>query len=221
MANDVTLEIYSEDGGVQVLGDGGITFGLSHADSVVLTDDGANHPQPMVTAAVTVTGTNPVFAFKANGNINVDRVTVSGSTFTFRLRAQSSQPIGLQYWIFDTAAAAAKDPSMADIEAAFYDQYGVKTFDAAASMMRAVDVINTGSPPEDIPHGYADLAALSEYEQPQGRVYAVVQSTGAIAMTQYDTGAYSYSQFPPGGPEIGDGSEPGPGARWRYQRLES
>jgi len=176
MANNVTLEIYSEDGDVQVLGDGGIGFGLSATGNLTLVDDGAAHPQPMVVGTVTVTGTNPILAWKGVGAICLERITVSGSTFTFRLRAKSSTNIGLQYWVFDTAASATKDPTMAGIEAAFYDQYGVTTFDATMAAMRIVDAIETPKDSEVLPVGnFANLGGYTNVTVPSGKVYAVVQ----------------------------------------------
>lgn len=222
MANNVTLEIYSEDGDVQVLGDGGIGFGLSATGNLTLVDDGQAHPQPMVVGTVTVTGTNPILAWKGVGAICLERITVSGSTFTFRLRAKSNTNIGLQYWVFDTAASATKDPTMAGIEAAFYDQYGVVTFDATMAAMRIVDAIETPKDSEVLPVGnFANLGGYTNVTVPSGKVYAVVQSTVGFVMTTYDTGAYSNSPTRPNQIEIGDGGEPGPGMRWRYQRLES
>lgn len=216
------LEIYSEDGDVQVLGDGGIGFGLSATGNLTLVDDGQAHPQPMVVGTVTVTGTNPILAWKGVGAICLERITVSGSTFTFRLRAKSNTNIGLQYWVFDTAASATKDPTMAGIEAAFYDQYGVVTFDATMAAMRIVDAIETPKDSEVLPVGnFANLGGYTNVTVPSGKVYAVVQSTVGFVMTTYDTGAYSNSPTRPNQIEIGDGGEPGPGMRWRYQRLES
>lgn len=222
MANNVTLEIYSEAGDVQVLGDGGIGFGLSATGNLTLVDDGQAHPQPMVVGTVTVNGTNPILAWKGVGAICLERITVSGSTFTFRLRAKSNTNIGLQYWVFDTAASATKDPTMAGIEAAFYDQYGVTTFDATMAAMRIVDAIETPKDAEVIPHGMSsNLGGYTNVTVPSGKVYAVVQSTVGFVFTTYDTGAYSNSSTRPNQIEIGDGGEPGPGMRWRYQRLES
>jgi len=222
MANGVTLEIYSENGGVQVLGDGGISFGLSAANSITLNADPINHPQPMVVGKVVVTGTNPVLAWKATGNICLERITNSGSTFTFNLRAQSSQPIGLQYWVFDTTARSTKDPSMADIEAAFYDEYGVATFDATMSAMRVVDAIVTPKDSDTIEVGrFPSIGGSTNITVPTGKVYAVVQSTAGFVMTTYDTGSYSNSQQQPQEIDLGDGQGPPPGFRWRYQHLES
>lgn len=176
----------------------------------------------MVVGTVTVNGTNPILAWNGVGAICLERITVSGSTFTFRLRAKSNTNIGLQYWVFDTAASATKDPTMAGIEAAFYDQYGVTTFDATMAAMRIVDAIETPKDAEVIPHGMSsNLGGYTNVTVPSGKVYAVVQSTVGFVMTTYDTGAYSNSSTRPNQIEIGDGGEPGPGMRWRYQRLES
>lgn len=175
----------------------------------------------MVVGQVTVTGTNPILAFSGTGRICVERVTVTGSTFRWNIRSQSNRPIGVQWWVFDTAAAAIKDASMADIEAAFYDQYGVKTFDAAASVMRIVDGIATPKTPNTIPFGgWNDLSDTTEFSVPAGKVYAIVQSTPAFVMTTYDTGSYGTGQYPPE-LNIGDGGGPPLGMRWRYQNLES
>lgn len=174
----------------------------------------------MVVGTVSVTGTNPILAFSGPGAICVERITVTGSTFRWNLRAQSNRPIGLQWWVFDTAAASIKDASMADLEAAFYDQYGVKTFDAAASVMRIVDGIATPKTPSDVPFGgWNDLSDTTDFGVPAGKVYAIVQSTPAFVMTTYDTGSYGSGQYPPE-LNIGDG-EPPLGMTWRYQNLES
>lgn len=218
---DVALEIYGENGGIQVLGDGGIGFGLAAAGNLTLTDDGFTHPQPMVTGQITVTGTNPILAFSGQGAICVERVTVTGSTFRWNVRAQSNRPIGLQWWVFDTAAAAIKDPTMADIEASFYDQYGVKTFDATTSVMRIVGASETPKTPNVVPFGgWNDLTDTADFSVPAGKVYAIVQSTPGFVMTTYDTGSYGTGQYPPE-LTIGDGGGPPLGMRWRYQNLES
>lgn len=173
----------------------------------------------MVVGQVSVTGTNPILAFSGPGAICVERITVTGSTFRWNLRAQSNRALGVQWWVFDTAAAAIKDASMADIEAAFYDQYGVKTFDAAASVMRIVDGIATPKTSPVVPFGGANLTDTTNYSVPAGKVYAIVQSTPAFVFTTYDTGSYGTGQHPPE-LNIGDG-EPPLGMTWRYQNLES
>ena len=185
-----------------------------------MNDDGAAHPQPMVVGQVTYSGTNPILAFSGPGAICVERITVTGNTFRWNIRAQSNHPIGVQWWVFDTAAASIKDASMADIEAAFYDQYGVKTFDAAASVMRIVDGVATPKTPSTVPFGsWNDLTDTTDFGVPAGKVYAIVQSTPAFVFTTYDTGSYGTGQYPPE-LSVGDG-EPPLGMTWRYQNLES
>jgi hypothetical protein len=222
VATEAIIEILSATGTVQVTSTGGIGYGLSAVGSVTLTADPQNYPQPMVIASVSVQGQNPVFAFKSAGRINVERVVVSGSTFTFRVRAQSSNPVGLQYWIFDTAAASAKDPTMAGLVAEIRDEYGVVTFDATAAAMRAPESITTPKTPDMIPSGnFVSLTDTQTFSVPSGRVYAVAQSTPSFVFLQHDTGAYSNSQSQPStGPVLGD-EEPPEQFRWRQQALQS
>lgn len=216
------MEIYGESGNLQVTGSGGVGYGLSATGAVTLVSDNASHPQPMVVATVTVTGTNPVFSYKATGNICVARTTVNGSTFTYSLRAQSNQPIGLQYWIFDSATAATKDPTMAGIVAEFRDEFGVLTFDATMAAMRVVNVIETDKTPATVPFGgVASIGDTTSITVPSGKVYAIVQATPSFVFTTYDNGGYSSSQQAPQDLGIGLENEPGPGTRWRTQTLES
>lgn len=107
---DVALEIYGENGGIQVLGDGGIGFGLAAAGNLTLTDDGFTHPQPMVTGQITVTGTNPILAFSGQGAICVERVTVTGSTFRWNVRAQSNRQSGYSGWSLTPQQPRSKTP---------------------------------------------------------------------------------------------------------------
>ena len=217
---EAVLEVLSESGHLQITGTGGIGYGLSHTGNLSLVNDGATHPQPMVVGSVTVTGVNPVFAFKGSGRICVERTTVNGGQFTFNLRAQSNVPIGVQWWVFDTAATSVKDPTMAGIAAEFYDEFGVMTFDATMAAMRVADAIETPKTPNDIPFGaWSSLEDTTTIPVPPGKVYAIAQTTPAFVMTTYDTGSYGTGQYPPE-LNIGDGEPPLNGT-WRYQNLES
>lgn len=222
MAGEAVLEIYSETGNLQVTGTGGIGYGLSATGNLTLVSDGAQHPQPMVVGTITVTGTNPVLAFKASGQVNVTTVTVNGSTVTYRLRAQSRVAIGLQWWLFDAAAMASKDPTLAGVAAGLYDEFGVMTFDASMAALRIAGVVETPKDSETIPNGpFTSLGSTSDFVVPAGKVYAIVQATPGFINTTYDTGAYSNSVDRPQQVEIGEGQEPPLGMRWRYQNLES
>jgi hypothetical protein len=220
---EAILEIVREDGSVQVSQDGGIGFGLSATGNVTLVNDNQTHPQPMVVAQVTVQGVIPILAFKSTGRVCIERVSVSGSSFTFYLRAQSSVPIGLQWWAFDTSAAAIKDASMADIEAALYDQFGVKTFDFTNSWMRVAGTYDQGKHDGTVPYGnFAMLESTSNVTVPSGRVYAIAQAHPAYIFTTYDVGGYSNSEQQPNIPIRDDDGGEGPGMfRWRQQRLQS
>lgn len=221
---EAILEILREDGTVQVSQDGGIGFGLSATGNVTLVNDNQTHPQPMVVAQVTVQGVTPIMAFKANGRVCIERVSVSGSSHTFYLRAQLSVPIGLQYWIFDTSASAIKDASMADVEAALYDQFGVKTFDFTNSWMRVAGTYDQGKHDGSVPFGnFVNLASTTTVTVPSGRVYAIAPAHPAYIFTTFDVGGYSNAENPPDIP-IRDPGEEGPGGgnyRWRQQELQS
>ena len=205
-------------------GSGGIGYGLSATGALTMNNDGQTHPQPMVVTTVNVTGTNPVLAYKANGRINVERVSASGSNYAFVLRAQSSNAIGLQYWAFDTASSSIKDPTMAGIVAEIADEYGVKTFDLTMAAMRVMDAIETGKPSSDVPYGgFVDLSATTTITVPAGKVYAIAQATPCFQFLTYDKGGYSNSQTKPNTAIRDDETDPGGGGvyRWRQQALQS
>lgn len=219
--SEAVIEFLSEAGHVQALGKDAFGLGLVTHGAITLVNDGQTHPQPMVVGQVTVAGVNPVLAFKAHRQVNVYGAASSGGNFTFYFRAQSSAALGLQYWVFDTAGRAMRDPTLADVEAAIYDEYGVKTFDLTMHFMRVADVIETPSPPNQVPfgHGAGTLGESVDVSVPAGRTYAVVQATPFFLNTTYDTGSYGNGQYPPE-LSIGDG-EPPLGMTWRHQTLES
>lgn len=219
--SDVLIEFLSEAGHAQALGKDAFGLGLLTHGAITLVSDNMTHPQPMVVGQVTVSGVNPVLAFKANRQVNVYGVSSGAGSFTFYFRAQSPAAMGLQYWVFDTAGQAMRDPSLADIEAAIYDEFGVKTFDMTMLFMAVAGVIETPSPPNEIPFGFGG-GSLGDYVDmtvPAGRTYAIVQSTPFFLATTYDTGSYGTGQYPPE-LNIGDG-EPPLGMTWRHQTLES
>jgi len=224
VAGEAIIEILSSSGRLQVTGSGGIGYGLSATGALTMNNDGQTHPQPMVITTVNVTGTNPVLAYKANGRINVERVSVSGSNFAFVLRAQSSNAIGLQYWAFDSAASSIKDPTMTGIVAEIADEYGVKTFDLTMAAMRVVDAIETAKPSSDVPYGgFVDLSATTTITVPAGKVYAIAQATPCFQFLTYDKGGYSNSETKPDTAIRDDQDDPGGGGvyRWRQQALQS
>lgn len=218
--SEAVIEFLSEAGHVQALGKDAFGLGLVTHGAITLVSDNMTHPQPMVVGQVTVSGVNPVLAFKAHQQVNVYAAALSGGNFTFYFRAQSSVALGLQYWVFDTAARALRDPTLADVEAAIYDEFGVKTFDLTMHFMRVANVIETPTPPNQIPfgHGGGTFGDSVDVQVPAGRTYAVVQATPFFISTTYDTGSYGNGQYPPE-LSIGDG-EPPLGMTWRHQILE-
>src|SRR5690606_18844719 len=121
--SEAVIEFLSEAGHVQALGKDAFGLGLVTHGAITLVSDNQTHPQPMVVGQVTVAGVNPVLAFKAHQQVNVYAAGLSGGNFTFYFRAQSSAALGLQYWVFDTAGRAVRDPTLADVEAAIYDEF--------------------------------------------------------------------------------------------------
>lgn len=215
------FELYSEAGHLQAYGNNAYGLGLSAYGAVVLEPDAALHPQPMMIGTVTVTGTNPILAFKANSQVNVYRQAVSGSTYTFYLRSQNSSPVGVQYWVFDVAGQASLDNTMSDIVSALYDENGVKTFDFSMRHMAGVTAIERSVSQTIPPMGseHPGFETTGTVNVPAGKTYAIVQSTPFILATQYDLGAYGYQDSPP--PEVEYDQQPLPGMKWRYQRVES
>lgn len=217
------FKVYNENGSEQI-GSQGFSLALSAASNVTLVDDGMLHPQPMVTGKVIITGVNPVLAFIPGGvPINVTTVTVSGSTFTFLLSAQSRVPINIPYWIFDVPSYGDKQPGLSQAGLKVYDQFGSLTFDAADSVFRIVGYLAPQMPQPSGSGGEGVLYETSEsITVPSGRTYAVVQSLVGRATTMWSTGSYSND---PGGGQIEIPSDPNPptpgDAQYKHMRLES
>lgn len=177
----------------------------------------------MVVGNITVSGVNPILAFKCNVPVNIERQTVSGSNFYYRLRAQSDFSVGLQYWVFDVAGQASYDSSLVNCGLQFFDANSVKTFDAAMSSMIVVDEHTIPIPPNNMPNGLSSgtFNDTRTTYVPAGKTYAIVQSTPTFISTTFDTGNYSDSNtYPDEMPTVPDGSGPSPGAQWREQILE-
>lgn len=223
MSAGAILEIYGENGGLQVSGEQ-IGFGLSGYGAVTLTDDGQQHFLPTVTATITVQGTNPVLAFRpqAERYVTVSYVAPVSGGYAFTLICQSSSPVGLQWWAFDAAARTMLDPTMDDVVAALWDANGVKTFDMAmASAMRVMATTTfTLAPVVSPPPVGGTLTDQSQVTAvPSGRVWAIAQATLAMGGEQFDTGQYSLQDVSPEtGPVVGDQTPPA-GAKWRYQHT--
>lgn len=182
---------------------------LSTWGSVTLTNDGQNHPQPMVLGEITVTGTNPVVAFRGavGKNVNVRRIRSTGSSWIFSFMAQSYNSFGLSYWIFDSTNNA----YLLNTNAGFIlkDNSNVKTFDSRAF---ALNIVDNYESPEKGSNTYSS----------SGRVYAAIQSTSSYINAMEDLGAYSNATNKPQLAEVGE-PESGrpPNVKWSYMRLYS
>lgn len=184
---------------------------LASYGSLILTDDGGTHPQPMVTGSVTVSGNSPVMAFRGEdgAEISLRSVSRSGSQFTFHFACRASSPVGLIHWIFDTTQQGLALNT--DAALVLKDNTGVKTFD---SRVYAMNVLTTR---EASTEGSASTVSPSG-----GQSLAVIQSTSGWRQTMYDLGGYNSSVSEPSGAVIGDVQVPRPaGTRWVYMKLES
>lgn len=183
---------------------------LAAYGAATLTDDGQTHPQPMVQGSITVSGVNPVLAFRGqdDARINVQRIVAAGgSSWIFRFTCQSSSSVGLIYWIFDVSDLALQIGT--DVALVLKDSSGVKTFDSRCWSLNIVDVV-----PAD--------PGLTETRSASGRTYAVIQSTVGYWIRQSDTGGYSSATNPPAEAQIGEPQSPRPvGTTWAYMEGEN
>lgn len=228
----VGLEIFSEAGSLQVSSEQ-VSFGVSAYGTVILRADNMSHPQPQVVGSISVTGDNPLLATRClTGSVSVERVSNSGSSYTFYLRAQASGSLAVQYWVYDTAAKSLKDPTLTSAGVQVFDDFNVLTFDAAMPVMRVVDIIDI-TMPQAIPGfngGYNGGAyqTTQDIYVPSGKTYAVIQCNFAYLPTMYDTGNYIRGgntnpgdvpiTLPPDG--VGDTGPPS-NATYREMNLET
>lgn len=162
---------------------------------------------PSVAGSVTVSGVNPVLAFRGQDGVpvTVERITTAGG-FTFHFSAASANPVGLIYWIFDTTSQGLRLDT--DVGLLLKDGLGVRTFDSRAYAANMVS--NVASPTPSSPTTM----------QAAGRTYAVIQSTLGAIEEQIDLGGYSYDSSPPEFPIIGEPGR-GPGMTWAYMRYQA
>lgn len=211
-------------GGVQV-NEQIVAWGMSGTGSVTLVDDGMTHPQPMVRGVITVSGGFPVVAIRPRGGmaVGIDYTAGSGGSYTYHLMAQSHGAVVVDYWVFDNASQAFKDPTLNDVGVKAWDESGVLTFDAAMPHMRLVGAMTPGMP--DTPIG-SDQSTSATFAVPATKSYAVVIGTIGHIATMYDTGNYTTGSpsippdVEPTVPEDPDAGPP-PGATWREQILET
>lgn len=209
MDDTVGFESWTEDGRPQVNSTYGV-WGLVSVGSTTLYDDGMTHPQPLVRATVTITGSAPIIAIRPVGTaaVGLEYSNKVGNTFTFSFISQSSSPVTINWWVFDNTDAAMIDASMDDVGGRVYNTYGQKVFDASMSMLRPITAL--------APTG----RNTSSYTIPSGKSYAVAFSGLSLYRANLDTGNYSNSATRPDIIEspIEEG-EPPTTANWRQQEL--
>lgn len=167
-----------------------VQFAQVVADSVVLTDDGVVHPQPIVVGTVSGSpSTNPIIAIKPE-NTPVSIESASGNSFT--LRAQSSSPVVVDYWIYDGAVNGYKDPTLSSAGLQVSTASNQLCFDAAMLAMRVVQKIEL-SMPSGSP-GSQGSEVVQNINIPAGKNYAVVIASSALLLTSYNTGSYAPTQ---------------------------
>ncbi|WP_304270834.1 hypothetical protein [Brevundimonas naejangsanensis] len=187
-----------------------LSLQLASYGAVTLTYDPNRpaSPQPMVHGQVTVSGSNPVLAFRVQDGaapVSVVGVKQAGGQFTFYFRATSFSRVGLVYWVFDTTSSAL----LLNTDAALVtlDSVGLKTFDSRAYAMKVVST-------------HATTGGTNVVAQPAGRSYAAIQSTPCFRATMADLGGYSPNKNPPMQFEVGEPQWPRPlGTRWAYMAL--
>lgn len=218
------IRVWNEYGTPQITNGSAFPFGYVTTGILELRDDGAAHPQPIVTGSVVVTnGTNPIVAFAPVAGVSINEVymTSSGSTFTFHYRAKSSSPINTRYWVFDVPAKASKDPTLSSAGLRSYDATGVLTYDAATDNFKVVGYLAPTMPNPTSP----GQGALYETEQsiaiPSGKTYAVAQALNGYAATMWYTGQHAAE--PGGALEVdpGTGGLPPQNGWWSVMELEA
>lgn len=218
------IRVWNEHGTPQITNGSAFPFGYVTTGILELRDDGAAHPQPMVTGSVVVTnGTNPIVAFApvAGASINEVYMTSSGSTFTFHYRAKSSSPINTRYWVFDVPAKASKDPTLSSAGLRSYDETGVLTYDAATDNFKVVGYLAPTMPNPTSP-GQGQLYEIKQsISIPSGKTYAVAQALNGYADTMWYTG--QHAPEPGGALEVdpGTGGLPPQNGWWSVMELET
>lgn len=191
-----------------------VALQLHSYGAVVLERDLSPAPLPMVRGSITVTGVNPVVAFRVQDGhpAGITRVVANGGgSFTFHFQAQAASAVGLIYWVFDATAAALKLDT--DCALVVRDNMGVKTFDSRAYALKVVALREQEA---------TEFGGTQTISQPSGSTYAVIQSSIGWHSGMYDQGGYGPDEYPPPFPVIGEPQWPRPvGTRWAYMQLLS
>lgn len=180
------------------------TMGLSGHGALLMTDTGSIHPQPRVRGQITVTGVNPVVVIRPSTRnaIFLENFNVTNGVSKFAFGAVSSQPVAFQYWVFDVASQAVKDPDFAGMGVQVFDPSVTLTYDAAMDTLDIQGLVEVApSPSQTSANGnnvdYYDLATFASIPVPSGRQYGVAFCGAAYT---FGTKSYGqYSQYPWGG----------------------
>lgn len=219
----VGVEIYGEGGNLQASTDR-FTMGLASTGALNMTYN-AGGPQARVRGSVTVTGVNPVVVIvPTEETIFLERYQVNGNSHTYTFGALSSTPVGFQYWVFDVASNAFKDPAMASMGLQVFDPNLTLTYDAAMDVLEVVNFVEV-TPPASVTGPGANHQGLSNMVAvpvPGGKRYGVAFC--GLSNTQATKSYYQYSQYPGGGQaELPSGDDPGPGQedQWVRTRMDT
>jgi hypothetical protein len=162
------LQIFNANNVLQIDQDT-LNFVLTNKGTATLTTDASWPVDPLQSATITITGTNPLFAFASPYDICVLRTTVSGSSFTYYITSVNCPNGGtVPYYVFDKANAAA-----------ISEHFGLEIFDASGNV-----VYHSGLKPLRI------VGATSTYginTLPSGPTYAVIQQNFEFRHTGIDT----------------------------------
>lgn len=222
----VGIRIENDHGGIQV-NEQLIAWGQVGTGSVTLVNDNMTHPQPIVVGEISVSGGFPVIAIRPRGGKAVGVTFVSqlpGGGYKYALMCQSNSNVTVDWWAFDSAANATKDPTMQSVNLVVKDEFGAVTFDASMPHLRVVAGLAPGM--SSNPLGTDDHSTEASISTPSGKSYAVIISTIGHTATMYDTGNYS-SGSPSTQPEEsetlpgGGGGGPPMDASWREMVLKT
>lgn len=191
------LKLLRPGSGLVQLSSVDICYQLASIGSAILLDSGTAQPQPIVVGEVTVSGTNPILAFRASEGVpvTVRSVSTSGSNVTYRFQATSSNPVGIIYWCFDVASNSS--PQFTGPRMRTWTQQGVKTFDSYAYAMR-LSTSGSGSNVAVVQSMYANRWTFTNLGN-TGDGQWIIQSTRSQSAARFnangtiDTGLIPYA----------------------------
>lgn len=178
------FKCYSDGGTVQISEDY-LCYAMTAKGSLTLTLDPTPHPNPVYQGSVTVTGTAPIIAIRAEQPCCVVGISNSGSTWTFNLRGGVvTTPV--DYYVFDEAANAPESSDNFGLKVWRAD--GSLAFHSSTKVLRAVDFIDLPEPSDGWdgdPIQDADAMVARTYEP--GRLYAIIQVSACFAFEKYNS----------------------------------